>query len=368
MITGKDKDKLNQLYDSMQQLRQENANLKNNYGRLEHDLYRRGRNAAKKNRAVGAKANAWHDKYFLIYLEQIRNILVTLIEYENAPITFSNQYHQYNLRNLGFSAIGGTDKDNIHVLSNVNGIVAPYYNAGGAVATKTKTVYDELTGKELKQITKFNIDTENFDSGAYIIVPNKFTSFNGFTDLTDWALAETYADDMATVKASELWNSLMLRTSYVGISRNGNLDAKNFMNQKENGNVFVEIDDDVHKNIEDLVQFQNLNENDNTESFRQSKASLMYELLTFLGINALENFKKERAITNEVDANNSFIEASGKVYLNPQNEQLELLNKVLGSDLKARYDLESLSNNGILTNEETETVISRTSAESEEDV
>ena len=64
----------------------------------------------------------------------------------------------------------------------------------------------------------------------------------------------------------------------------------------------------------------------------------MSEMLTMLGINNVGVDKKERLLANEVDANSQLIEASGNIYLDARNNQLQMLNYVLGTNIKAKFN------------------------------
>ena len=55
-------------------------------------------------------------------------------------------------------------------------------------------------------------------------------------------------------------------------------------------------------------------------------------------LEAIENAKKERMNIHETDANNQYTEASGNIYLSPQQRKLDLLNRISGSNLQAEFN------------------------------
>ena len=64
----------------------------------------------------------------------------------------------------------------------------------------------------------------------------------------------------------------------------------------------------------------------------------MSEFLTLVGINNSNIDKKERLVASEATANDAQVSYSMRIYLNARNEQLDLLNQVLGTEIKAEVN------------------------------
>ena len=57
-----------------------------------------------------------------------------------------------------------------------------------------------------------------------------------------------------------------------------------------------------------------------------------------IGVSTVGVEKKERLVASEAVANAQLTEASANVYLQARNQQLELLNAVLGTEIKATFN------------------------------
>ena len=63
------------------------------------------------------------------------------------------------------------------------------------------------------------------------------------------------------------------------------------------------------------------------------KTQIENEILTLLGIDNIQNEKKERMLTNEVDANNDIISYNAHLYLDTLNEWGDRVDKILGEQM-----------------------------------
>ena len=70
-----------------------------------------------------------------------------------------------------------------------------------------------------------------------------------------------------------------------------------------------------------------------TELQRQ-KISIWNEALTFLGINNANTEKRERLITDEVEANDAHIELSAECMLKARENAIEEINRIFGTNIK----------------------------------
>jgi len=71
----------------------------------------------------------------------------------------------------------------------------------------------------------------------------------------------------------------------------------------------------------------------------------MNEFFTFLGINNVNSDKRERLITNEVDANNEQIEFSAKIMLDSRKKACEKINKMFNLNIDVELNKELVENN-----------------------
>lgn len=325
------------IQSQLKQNAEEIRHLNDNVSELEYAHIK----AKKKSRFTGALVGKTEEDFRRIYQDQLRNLLVTLIHYKNAPDTLDTLYAQWQLRNVGFTAIGGTSKEDLHVLNYQfnSGADVGFSMFGDSVLKTENTIHDELTNSDLRQITHLNVnDVELFKSGYFVVIPNKFTYLLGEQTVSDWQMIDTYAAQMAMIKASELHNAKLMRLAYFGWSTNKDITPEQIYTGIENGQTFFKVNKDINSDVGDLLSLSNIDVPDRLGSLRDSKGNLMYEMLTNLGVNAIENAKKERMNIHETDANNQYTEASGNIYLSPQQRKLDLLNKISGATLKAEFN------------------------------
>ena len=67
------------------------------------------------------------------------------------------------------------------------------------------------------------------------------------------------------------------------------------------------------------------------------KQTLWNECLTFLGINNANTEKRERLITDEVEANNDHIDLSGECFLKARQMAADAINEIFGTDIKVSF-------------------------------
>lgn len=313
------------------------AHLQANYSEFEAEMFRN----RKKQPFTGSSVNKNKERFAKIYRDQLRNLLVTLIHYKEAPASLDTLFAQWQLRQVGFTAIGGTSKDDLHVLNYQfnTGTDVGFSMFGDSVLKTDNKIHDELTGHDLRQITHLNVnDTDLFKDGFFVVIPNKFTYLIGESQTSDWEMINTYAENMADIKASEMHNAKLMRLAYFGWAANKDITPEQIYAGIEAGQTFFKMNKDINSDLSDVLSLNSIDIPDRLSTLRDSKGNLMYELLTLLGVNAVENTKKERLNIHETDANNQFTEASGNVYITPQQRKLDLLNKICGSNLKAEFN------------------------------
>lgn len=288
------------------------------------------------------------NQYLNIYRDYLHNLLVNLITYEGAPITLDVHYIEFVLRTFGYCRIGAFDKDNVFVLqadgrkANTNPQVGAFGFLQDALDYKVPNPRQE--GHTLYQLMRGSLDEikaqlAHSDEGCYLVLSNKYNYFYGGMGSTfvDDALIERVAKTLAKIKATAVFNMEQMKVPFVGFSTNKNLTSKNLWANINQGMPFVEVDSDVD-DINRVVQVMNLQIPNFLPQLKDAWNNEMSEMLTMLGINNVGVDKKERLLANEVDANSQLIEASGNIYLDARNNQLQMLNYVLGTNIKAKFN------------------------------
>lgn len=295
----------------------------------------------------GNKFQEVQEQYYNIYRDYYYNLLLNLITWENVPITLDVKFAEFLLRNYGYCRIAGTDKNNIYVVDyDNNALATPSLGAIGWLHdTQNNEEIKKLdgSGETLKQILRTNVlkIAESKAKEGYILMSNKYNGYLGMlTNFSDFSLLDRVCKTLSLIKATQITNIQQMKTPYVGYTRNKNLTAKNIFEDVIEGVPFIELDEDIG-DLNSLFGVANLNIPNYLPALKTQFNNEVDEFLTMIGINALGIDKKERLVTNEANSNAQLTEASANIYLDARNSQLELLNKVLGTNIYARLNQES---------------------------
>ena len=128
-----------------------------------------------------------------------------------------------------------------------------------------------------------------------------------------------------------------MKQQYFGLTKNNNLTANQIYQQLQEGKSFINVDSDLG-DISNIVQVTDFNIHDYLQSLKDAWNNEIDELLTMIGVSTVGVEKKERLVASEAVANAQLTEASANVYLQARNQQLELLNAVLGTEIKATFN------------------------------
>lgn len=281
-------------------------------------------------------------EYYNLYFDYLVNLIINLIKYENAPDTLDPRFLEYQLRCFGYARVGGTDKDNVFVLQNDKQPSRIPTTQLGFLSGETEidNPFDTDEYSKLKLIQRTNF--KQLDKG-YISISNKFSYYlaGSFSLYNDFKVIDRTAMTLAKIKATQIYNLNQMKIPYVVFTKNKNLTGINIWEQLNQGLPVIQIDGDMATNINEFIQVANLNVPNFEPQLKDMWNNEIDELLTMLGINNVGVDKKERLLANEADSNSQLIEASGNIYLEARNNQLQLLNKVLDTKIEAKFNQQS---------------------------
>ena len=317
-----------------------------NLNDVERRIYKMRRNSAKTDTSevrYGDNFENVEEDYYNVYNDYLVNLILNLITYENAPETLDERYLEFCLRYYGYARVAATDRDNVFVLgqstglNSVSNMSLAINNIGNLVDAPTiNNPYSLNKDDKLNYITRVNY--KSLDNG-YITISNKYNYYLSgiFTVAQDFDVIDRVAKTLAKIKASQLANIDMMKQPYVGFTKDKNLTARNIFTQLQQGSKFINVDADLGS-IRDVIDVVDFNVKDYLQTLKQAWNNEINELLTMLGINTIGIDKKERLLANEADSNAQLTEASANVYLQARNQQLSLLNNVLGTNIKATFN------------------------------
>lgn len=309
--------------------------------KVERRLYKINRNESRKDtdeNLYGDNFATMEQDYYNIYVDYFTNLVLNLITYENAPDTLDERFLEFNLRYYGYVRVGGVDKDNVFVLGqNQNGEYG--LNALGSLIDQSTIpnpfAVDDRT-QELPYLTRMNYQDKN---DGYVTICNKYNYYMAglMTTFTDMQLVDRVSKSLAKIKASEMRNIDLMKQQFIGLTKNKNLTANQVFQQIQEGKSFIGVDSDLG-DITSILDVTDFNIQDYLPSLKTAWNNEVSELLTMLGINTVGVDKKERLVAQEAAANAQLTEASANVYLQARNQQLEILNHVLGTEIEATFN------------------------------
>ena len=309
--------------------------------KVERRLYKMHRNETRKDtdeNLYGDNFATMEQDYYNIYVDYFTNLVLNLITYENAPDTLDERFLEFNLRYYGYARVGGVDKDNVFVLGqNQNGEYG--LNALGSLIDQSTIpnpfAVDDRT-QELPYLTRMNYQDKN---DGYVTICNKYNYYMAglMTTFTDMQLVDRVSKSLAKIKASEMRNIDLMKQQFIGLTKNKNLTANQVFQQIQEGKSFIGVDSDLG-DITSILDVTDFNIQDYLPSLKTAWNNEVSELLTMLGIDTVGVDKKERLVAMEAAANAQLTEASANVYLQARNQQLEILNHVLGTKIEATFN------------------------------
>lgn len=309
--------------------------------KVERRLYKMHRNETRKDtdeNLYGDNFATMEQDYYNIYVDYFTNLVLNLITYENAPDTLDERFLEFNLRYYGYARVGGVDKDNVFVLGqNQNGEYG--LNALGSLIDQSTIPnpfsVDDST-QELPYLTRMNYQDKN---DGYVTICNKYNYYMAglMTTFTDMQLVDRVSKSLAKIKASEMRNIDLMKQQFIGLTKNKNLTANQVFQQIQEGKSFIGVDSDLG-DITSILDVTDFNIQDYLPSLKTAWNNEVSELLTMLGIDTVGVDKKERLVAMEAAANAQLTEASANVYLQARNQQLEILNHVLGTKIEATFN------------------------------
>lgn len=152
-----------------------------------------------------------------------------------------------------------------------------------------------------------------------------------------------YTDWIDDIEKTMKRNLQQLRQPYiVGIDKDNELSMKNVVKQIEEGKEAIHVQSDKGYKGEIGVHVAQLGVQNQLEPLQKNKNDIMFELLTFLGINNANTDKKERMINSEVNSNNINILMNLDFEYKCRKEACEEINKMFGLNIDVELVVEIL--------------------------
>lgn len=260
-----------------------------------------------------------------------KNIVLNLFKWENVPTTMCADYLEKTLYRNGMACVVNDEN-----LGYINTLVAPQGNLN---------IYEYNTSYRAYTVIG-DVGVYDFDSPKFFLVKNNICMTPTQYIVSIYAY-KVFKTDCAIETNIDLqkFSGLML------CDEKERLTIKNIISQwSENIPLII---GDKSLNLEEKLKSINFNIPYVADKLYAHKDKLISEFLTFIGVNNVQTEKKERLITDEVNANNQLIQGNMLIWLNARQEFCNTFNERTGLNIKVKPNIEYIqSMRGVDYNEQ----------------
>lgn len=262
-------------------------------------------------------------EYYTRYLFQK---VISVFEFEGLPQEWADNYFKYVLFGYGVIAVIYTDKYGVICQDcGLSGFDVFYQPTRCVIANPHLPGLKEFKIHENCEIIKLQPD------------------YGSVMDLVT-----TYADLMALALETTGANLLNSKLSYVFFAENKTAaeSFKKLYDRVASGEPMAVIDKNLL--LEDgtpawQMFTQNVGQNYITDRLLNDMKTLEDQFNTVIGVPNANTQKRERMITDEVNANNVDTQCRVNLWLETMNKDIEQVNKMFGTDIKVKYRYDDIT-------------------------
>ena len=262
-------------------------------------------------------------EYYTRYLFQK---VISVFEFEGLPEEWADNYFKYVLFGYGVIAVIYTDKYGVICQDcGLSGFDVFYQPTRCIIANPHLPGLKEFKIHENCEIIKLQPD------------------YGSVMDLVT-----TYADLMALALETTGANLLNSKLSYVFFAENKTAaeSFKKLYDRVASGEPMAVIDKNLL--MEDgspawQIFTQNVGQNYITDRLLNDMKTLEDQFNTVIGVPNANTQKRERMITDEVNANNVDTQCRVNLWLETMNKDIEQVNKMFGTDIKVKYRYDDIT-------------------------
>ena len=262
-------------------------------------------------------------EYYTRYLFQK---VISVFEFENLPEEWADNYFKYVLFGSGVIAVIYTDKYGVICQDcGLSGFDVFYQPTRCIIANPHLPGLKEFKIHENCEIIKLQPD------------------YGSVMDLVT-----TYADLMALALETTGANLLNSKLSYVFFAENKTAaeSFKKLYDRVASGEPMAVIDKNLL--MEDgtpawQIFTHNVGQNYITDRLLNDMKTLEDQFNTVIGVPNANTQKRERMITDEVNANNVDTQCRVNLWLETMNKDIEQVNRMFGTDIKVKYRYDDLT-------------------------
>lgn len=189
-------------------------------------------------------------------------------------------------------------------------------------------------------VAGFNYSKDVKASDGVLIENNKLR-------LPTLPIVNYFVEQLYHIKRTRDVNIAQLKYQFViATKENNELSVKRLVEKVDNYEPII-ITDKNAMDLDDMIKVLPTGVKPMLAELTDTYHDVLNECLTYLGINNANTDKRERLITNEVDANNQFIECCTSLFLESRQRACEEINKKLGLNISVRERVEEVDVNAV---------------------
>jgi hypothetical protein len=245
------------------------------------------------------------------YYNRLRSIALSVFKWDGLPESCSERFLEISLYSMGKALFVNDEQYGFLTLR--------------AIPDTTLNFYGESTGYTAEGETLYN---KHFNNTECVLIRNNYSELP--TDLTLQLFAYRMAEAERTIDV----NIKAQKTPKVlTTDEKGKLTMKNIWEQYDGNEPLIltskEFDMSALKSIDLTAPYV-------ADKLQMRKQNVWCEALTFLGVNNSNITKKERSITDEVNANNEEIDIMAQTMLLTRQQACEQINKMFNLNVSVK--------------------------------
>lgn len=253
-----------------------------------------------------------NNRVFTNYFYRLMLISKALFKWENLP----NGINEKWIENFLFS-----EGNCIFFKDPTFGYMVTKFTTAGKL-----NFYNEPT--KVRAYATDYISTEHENNVDCVIIRNNDDSIPTFPTI------QLYAHDLTNIKRTIDTNIIAQKIPYIILcSDKQKLSFKQLVKQANDNEPYIYGDKNLDLNE---IKIMKTDVPIVFDKLQLQKSNVWNECMTFLGINNANTDKRERLITNEVQANNELIQVNSDVMLKARETACKLINEMFGLDIRVR--------------------------------
>lgn len=165
--------------------------------------------------------------------------------------------------------------------------------------------------------------------------------WSNYFRVPDWDIVMVYASRIAEIDVTLEINARQARrTKIITVDENRRLSYENIVKQIDEGQPAIKVTEDILR--DNAIQALDLGmDPDSLTNLHMYRTRVMNEFMGAIGINNSNQDKKERLVSDEVDANNDQVAAVRFVNLNARQQAVAEINDKFGLDIRVEYNADA---------------------------